>query len=123
MMGDHSVAAMFVSAFGMAGSLIAQTSDAPSSVAPYVGGGSAVAAVGGLVYVARKMSNGDLVAVKSESREQELFRIIEGQIKVIDEQREDKRQMRDLIAETNGLQKETNRIIGRYANIIDEVNK
>lgn len=115
--------ALAVTTIGTAGSVWAVATDVPSNVAPYVGASSAAAAVAGLVYLARKMSNGQLVASDTKTMQDELVRIIEGQRKVIEEQREDKQQMRDLFNQNIELQRETNRIIGRWSNVIAESSK
>lgn len=53
--------ALLVSAVGTL-ALAAQTAAPTNELAPYISGGGAAAAVGGLVYIARLMANGRLVA-------------------------------------------------------------
>lgn len=86
----HQVAAAIASALvGVIAStlgsvlLLAQTTGT-DTLAPYVSGGGAAAAVAGLVYIAKKLASGELVAVpianvmrQQEEREKVVLRLLE----------------------------------------------
>lgn len=66
------------------GFLLAQTPGGADNLAPYVSGGGAAAAVAGLVYIAKKLASGELVAVpianvmkQQEDRERKLSELLE----------------------------------------------
>ena len=59
----------------MGATVLAQVDD-PSNLAPWVSGGGAAAAIGALVYMAKLISDGKLVAVNTADREQKLFELI-----------------------------------------------
>lgn len=58
--------------------LVAQVDGGGSDLAPFVSGGGAMAAVGGLVYVARLMASGRLVAIDTRSQNESMKAMAEG---------------------------------------------
>lgn len=58
------------------GVVFAQATDPGSDIAAYISGGGSAAAVGGLVYMARKILNGDLISRPTAVAEKELVRLI-----------------------------------------------
>lgn len=121
-MESHLLATV-VAALGLSSGVIAQTGDVPTAVAPYVGASSAAAAVAGLVYLGRKMSNGQLVAADTQKLLNDNQRTIDGLMRVIDEQRLDKQEGRELLREAIAMQRETNQLFGRYGNIIEQASR
>lgn len=103
--------------------LLAAAAEFGDSFAPYAAGGGSAAAVAGLVYMARKLTNGELVAFPVKQRDEELVRLITDA-----KQREDTvkhllQQQVEASQRVAKLQEETNRIIGRWSNMIEETGK
>lgn len=77
--------------------VLAQASGAPTDLAPYVSGAGSVTAVGGIVYIARLLATGRLVARDPSIEAEALKKLAENNAHLAEEAHEREGHYRDLL--------------------------